>query len=91
LVFPGGGTPREFLENNAVLAGKYQRLWHGLQQATALYEQVVYSPHQPSPDEYRLLQSLLQGGRWDWLRLLLSYRWKALRKSLRERFKAQVR
>lgn len=91
VVYPDGLTPREFLQRNDPLAEKYGHLWAGLRAATQSYEQAVYSQHPPQPQDLRNLKKLIQRGLWDWGCLWIRTTWDRFRRSLRKRFKPDLR
>ncbi len=72
-------TPDEFLRLNKDQLAGYGDLQHALRQATALYQQSIFSAHPPDTRRVREVGALWRHSVRDWLILWLRERWHHLR------------
>ena len=75
---PGARTPREYLIDNQTLADRHPRLWAALEKTTAVYEQAVFSPRQPTQPEMAIVRQFVRQSIFAWLGLYIAHLWKRM-------------
>ena len=72
-------TPDEYLAAYDMQLAEYQQIDKALRQVTAIYREMVYSPHPPDERRVRAAGTLWQQSISEWVRMVVRSRWVRIR------------